>query len=108
MQTWETDLLTELERLGEEEVRAKQLRTEFGSIDSPRYQVVDNWLCSKRDARSEVRAKEALSISREANLLSRDALSTSRRANTIAIIAMILSVIATISAAVIGLFMKKT
>lgn len=91
MQTWEADLLAELERLGEEDLRAKQLRTEFGAIDSPRYQFVENWLRSKRDAREEARRAEALSIAREANCIARSA-------RAIAVIAAVAAIVAAIAA----------
>lgn len=86
---WEDDLLAELERLGEQEVRKRQLRTEFGNIGSPRYLVVDAWLRSKEDARKseaesrkELREEMSLSISRKA-------LRVSWLATSIAIMAII-------------------
>src|SRR5439155_2500461 len=73
--------LQELESLGEEEVRRRLPSGDYGDVGTPMREVVNEWLAFKEsereaaaEARSEARAAEALSISREANLLSRKAL----------------------------------
>jgi hypothetical protein len=87
MESWETSLLAELERLGEAEVQNRLQRGQFGQIGSDRYSFIQEWLRSKRDARSDQRADRALSIA--------------RRANIVAVIAMILSAATAIGVAVI-------
>jgi hypothetical protein len=87
MQSWETDFLLEFEKLGEEEVRLRLQKGQYGAIGSERYLFTEAWLRAKRDTRGEQRADRALSIA--------------RRANIIAVIAMILSAATAISVAII-------
>jgi hypothetical protein len=87
--SWEGDLLAELERIGEQEVRNRHLRVMYGNIGSPRYLLVQGWLRSKEDARksdadSRRESRDEMSVS-----ISRKALRTSWAATIIATIAMI-------------------
>jgi phage terminase Nu1 subunit (DNA packaging protein) len=120
----ETDLVTELERIGEAEVRTRLARGAFGLVGSSRSRAVKVWLNLKESERRAARETKALSISEEAHLtarkadaaaakavsnsrdavsISRLAISNSRRANVIAIIAMASSVVAIITAAIIAI-----
>ena len=119
----DNDLVTELERIGEADVRARLARGEFGMVGSSKSRVVNAWLNIKESERSAVRETQALSISEEvlstarradaaaaaavsesgeAISIGRLAVSVSRRANVIAIVAMICSLIAVITAAIIA------
>jgi hypothetical protein len=123
MVSLENDLVTELERIGEADVRTRLARGEFGMVGSSKSRVVNAWLNIKESERSAVRETQALSISEEvlstarradaaaaaavsesgeAISIGRLAVSVSRRANVIAIVAMICSLIAVITAAIIA------
>lgn len=123
MVSLENDLVTELERIGEADVRARLARGEFGMVGSSKSRVVNAWLNIKESERSAVRETQALSISEEALSTARRAdaaaaaavsesgeaisigrlaVSVSRRANVIAIVAMICSLIAVITVAIIA------
>jgi hypothetical protein len=125
MVSLENDLVTELERIGEADVRARLARGEFGMVGSSKSRVVNAWLNIKESERSAVRETQALSISEEvlstarradaaaaaavsesgeAISIGRLAVSVSRRANVIAIVAMICSLIAVITAAIIATY----
>jgi hypothetical protein len=118
----ESDLVMELERIGEAEVRARLARGEFGMVGSSKSRVVNAWLNTKESQRSIVRESKALSISEEAlstahqasgaaaaavseageaMAIGRLAVSVSRRANITAMVAMICSLIALITAVII-------
>jgi hypothetical protein len=90
-------------RLRYDEGRFGELRT-FASAEIA---ARDTESEESRFARSEAREDRAIAIADEANSIARNALSSSRRANTIATIAMVLSVAATIIAAVIGVKFAK-
>ena len=96
MPSWEEQMVEILDGLGEAEARDKFIKGEFGTPGSSKSLVVERWLNEKDSARRSAREDETLRIARQA-------LSNSRRANTIAIIAMILSAIVAIMAAIIGL-----
>jgi hypothetical protein len=121
----ENDLVTELERIGEADVRARLARGEFGLIGSSKSRVVKAWLNVKESERRAARETKALSISEAALSTARQAdaaaaaavsesgeaisigqlaVSLSRRANVIAIVAMICSLIAVITAAIIATY----
>ncbi|MPZ78253.1 MAG: hypothetical protein GEU77_17215 [Deltaproteobacteria bacterium] len=111
MASWETDLVMELDRIGEAEVRTRLARGDFGMLGSTKSRAVNKWLASKESERLTAKETRALSISEEATSIAHkahsiaaEALSHSRRANVIAMIAMICSVIAVISAAIIGFY----
>jgi hypothetical protein len=125
MAAWEPDLVTELERIGEADVRARLARGEFGMVGSSKSRAVQAWLNSKESERRVARENKALSISEEAHSIarkvesitaetlanSRDAMSisrlaeaNSRRANAIAIIAMACSVMAILAAVIVALY----
>jgi hypothetical protein len=118
----ENDLVTELEKIGEADVRARLARGEFGLVGSSKSRVVNAWLNTKESERRAGRETKALSISEQALSIARQAdktasaalsesaeaisngrlaVSLSRRANVIAIVAMICSVMAVIAAAII-------
>ena len=126
MTFWANDLVIELERIGEAEVRNRLARGEFGMVGSSKSTAVKAWLNSKESERRAAReskalsnseeaystartaaaaAAEALSNSREAMTHSRLAAANSRRANVIAIVAMACSIVAVITA-VITVFFK--
>jgi hypothetical protein len=121
----ENDLVKELERIGEADVRARLGRGEFGLVGSSKSKVVKAWLNVKESERSAARETKTLSISEEALSTARRAeaaaaaavsesgeaisigrlaVSLSRRANVIAIVAMICSLIAVITAAIIATY----
>jgi hypothetical protein len=125
MAPWETDLVKELERIGEAEVRTRLARGEFGMVGSSKSRAVEAWLnlkVSERRAaretkalstseeahstalRADAAAAEAVSHSREAMSSSRLAASLSRRANVIAMIAMTCSLVATIIAVIVAVY----
>jgi hypothetical protein len=125
MAPWETDLVKELERIGEAEVRARLARGEFGMVGSSKSRAVEAWLNLKESERRAARetkalstseeahstarradaaAAEAVSHSREAMSNSRLAASLSRRANVIAMIAMTCSIVATIIAVIVAVY----
>lgn len=101
------EVVRQLESLGESEVRKRLPLGEFGDVGSELRLVVDTWQLASQessrkvalDARSEARADESLSISREAISVARRALVNSRLANIIAISAIIFSGITAIVAA---------
>src|SRR5262249_28389224 len=90
MQSWETNLLVEFEKLGEEEVRLRLQKGQYGAIGSERYLFTEAWLRAKRDTRGQQRADRTLS--------------NARRADIIAVIAMILSAATAISVAIMRRF----
>jgi hypothetical protein len=125
MTSWENKLVTYLEKIGEEEVRTRLARGEFGMIGSSKSTAVKAWLnskeCERRDARESkalanaeqaysiareaaAAATEATSDSREAITLSRLAATNSRRANVIAIVAIICSILAVMTAIITVIF----
>jgi hypothetical protein len=125
MTSWENDLVTELERIGEAEVRNRLARGEFGMVGSSKSTAVKAWLNSKESVRRAGRetkalsnseeaystartaataAAEAVSHSREAMTLSRLAAANSRRANVIAIVAMVCSILAVMTAVIMAIY----
>ena len=121
----ENDLVTELERIGEADVRARLARGEFGMVGSSKSRAVNDWLSLKDSERNSAKETKALAISEEALSTARQAdakaaeavsrsdeaisigrlaVSVSRRANIIAIVAMICSLIAVITAAIIATY----
>ncbi len=125
MTSWENDLVTELERIGEAEVRNRLARGEFGMVGSSKSTAVKAWLNSKESERHAGRetkalsnseeaystartavaaAAEAVSHSREAMTLSRLAATISRRANVIAIVAMVCSILAVMTAVIMAIY----
>jgi hypothetical protein len=125
MTLWANDLVTELERIGEAEVRNRLARGEFGMVGSSKSTAVKAWLNSKESERRAAResktlsnseeaystacsaaaaAAEAISNSREAMTHSRLAAADSRRANVIAIVAMVCSIVAIITAVITVIF----
>ena len=124
MTFWGNDLVTELERIGEAEVRTRLSRGEFGMVGSSQSTAVKAWLNSKESERraawetkglvnseeafstartAAAAAAEAISRSREAMTLSRLAAANSRRANVIAIVAMVCSIVAVMTAIIIAI-----
>lgn len=86
----------ELDALGEEEVLLRhRVEKRWGVPPFERAELVDLWLKSKDDAR-------ALEASMRRDAREEETLLIARRANNIAISAMILATLATISAAIIG------
>jgi uncharacterized protein (DUF1697 family) len=125
MTSWENDLLTELETMGEADVRTRLARGEFGMVASSKSTAVKAWLNSKEFERRAARetkalsnseeayciartaaaaAAEAVSHSREAMTLSRLAAANSRRANVIAIVALVCSILAVMSVVIIAIY----
>jgi hypothetical protein len=124
MTPWGNDLVTELERIGEAEVRTRLARGEFGMVGSSKSTAVKAWLNSKESERraawetkglasseeafstartATAAAAEAISCAREAVTLGRLAAANSRRANVIAIVAMVCSIVAVVSAIIIAI-----
>jgi hypothetical protein len=125
MTFWGNDLVTELERIGEAEVRTRLACGEFGMVGSSKSTAVKAWLNSKESERRAAQetkalsnseeaysmartaaaaAVEAMSNSREALTLSRLATANSHRANIIAIVAMVCSIAAVITAVIIAIY----
>jgi hypothetical protein len=125
MTSWGNDLVTELERIGEAEVRTRLARGEFGMVGSSKSTAVEAWLNFKQSERRAAReskalsdadqaystaqaaataAAEAISNSREAITLSRLAAANSHRANVIAIVAMGCSIVAVLTALITVIF----
>jgi hypothetical protein len=125
MTSWENDLLTELETIGEADVRTRLARGEFGMVGSSKSTAVKAWLNSRESERRAARetralsnseeaystahtaaaaAAEAVSRSREAMTLSRLAATNSRRANVIAIVALVCSILAVMSVLIIAIY----
>jgi hypothetical protein len=121
----ENDLLTELETIGEAEVRTRLARGEFGMVGSCKSTAVKAWLNSKESERRAARetkalstseeaystahtaaaaAAEAVSRSREAMTLSRLAAANSRRANVIALVALVCSILAVMSVVISAIY----
>ena len=117
--------MTELEKIGEAEVRSRLARGEFGMVGSSKSTAVRAWLNSKEVERCATResktllnaeeaystarkaaavAAEATSYSREAMTLSRLAAANSRRTNVIAIVAMVCSILAVMTAVITAIF----
>lgn len=82
------DLTKDLEKRGEETVRAQLMRGDYGlpGTGNATYEHVREWLSSKESERSEARAEENLSISRRALLISKWAI-------VLAITAIVLTII---------------
>lgn len=78
------NLIDELEKLGEPEVRKRLTNAVYGSERNPNYLSVQAWLRSKERASEEVCNEENLSISRKALEISEDANSIAKDANRIA------------------------
>ena len=125
MTSWENDLVTELERIGEAEVRTRLACGEFGMVGSSKSTTVKAWLNSKESERRAAQetkalsnseeaysmaraaaaaAAEAMSNSREALTLSRLATANSHRANIITIVAIVCSIAAVITAVIIAIY----
>ena len=119
------DLVIELERIGEAEVRDRLARGDFGMVGSSKSTAVKAWLDSKESERWSARetkalsnseeaystacsaaaaAAEALSESREAMTHSQLAAANSRRAIVIAIVATACSIVAVITAVITVFF----
>ena len=119
------ELVMELEKIGEAEVRLRLARGEFGMVGSSTSTAVKAWLNSKEVERYAAReskallnveeayftarkaaaaAAEATSDSREAMTLSRLAAANSRRANVIALVAMGCSILAVMTAVITAIF----
>lgn len=81
-----SDLIKDLEQLGEKTVQTKCLNGDYGhpGTGNITYEHVKEWLSSKESERAAVQAEESLSNSREA-------LRISRRAIGIAVVSMLLS-----------------
>jgi hypothetical protein len=125
MASLDRDLITELEKMGEADVRARLSRGEFGLLGSSKSRAVNAWLNNKESERKAARETKALSMSEEALLIARRAdkaasaavsqsgeamsvgrlaVTASHRANVIAIFAMICSFLAVIAAAVMAIY----
>ena len=125
MTSLDNDLVRELERLGEAEVRTRLSRGEFGMVGSSKSTAVKAWLNSRdserraaleskalsnaEEAYSTARtaaaaASEAVLNSREAMTLGRLSAASSHRANVIAVIAMICSAVAVMIAVIIAIY----
>jgi ferric-dicitrate binding protein FerR (iron transport regulator) len=125
MTSGENELLRELEKIGEAEVRSRLARGEFGMVGSSKSTAVKAWLNSKEVERYAAReskalwnaeeaystarkaaaaAAEATSDSREAMTLSRLAAANSRRANVIALVALGCSILAIMAAVITAIF----
>jgi hypothetical protein len=125
MNSWEKELIRELEKIGEAEVRARLARGAFGMVGSSKSTAVKSWLNSKEAERCAARerkallnaeeaystarkaaaaADEATSDSRKAMTLSRLAAANSHRANVIAIVAMVCSILGVMTAVITAIF----
>jgi len=121
----DTDLVRELEKIGEAEVRTRLSRGEFGMVGSSKSTIVKAWLNSKESERraaleskalanaeeaystartAAAAASEAVFNSREAMTLARLSAASSRRANVIAIVATICSAVALMIALIIAIY----
>ena len=121
----DTDLVRELEKIGEAEVRTRLSRGEFGMVGSSKSTAIKAWLNSKESERraaleskalsnaeeaysaartAAAAASEAVFNSREAMTLARLSAASSRRANVIAIVAMICSAVALMIALIIAIY----
>jgi hypothetical protein len=87
--SWQDDLLADLDRRGEDNVRPSWIKGDFGQVGSERYSFVERWLRSRADTRKEQREDMSLSISRKA-------LFNSRVATIIASIAMMVAALDTV------------
>jgi len=125
MTSLDKDLVRELERIGEAEVRKRLLRGDFGMVGSSKSTAVEAWLnfreserraaleskalANAEEAYSTARtaaaaASEAVVNSREAMTLSRLSAASSHRANVIAILAMVCSAVAVMIALIIAIY----
>jgi hypothetical protein len=125
MTSLDNDLVRELEKIGEAEVRARLLRGEFGMVGSSKSTAVKAWLSSRESERraaleskalsnaeeaysaartAAAAASEAVFNSREAMTLGRLSAASSHRANVIAIVAMICSAAAGVIALIIAIY----
>ena len=66
MTSWGNDLVTELERIGEAEVRTRLARGEFGMVGSSKSTAVKAWLNSKESERRAAWETKGLANSEEA------------------------------------------
>jgi hypothetical protein len=125
MTSLDNDLVRELEKIGEAEVRARLLRGEFGMVGSSKSTAVKAWLSSRESERraaleskalsnaeeaysaartAAAAASEAVFNSREAMTLGRLSAASSHRANVIAIVAMFCSAAAVVIALIIAIY----
>jgi hypothetical protein len=125
MTSLDNDLVRELEKIGEAEVRARLSRGEFGMVGSSKSTAVKAWLSSRESERraaleskalsnaeeaysaartAAAAASEAVFNSREAMTLGRLSAASSHRANVIAIVAMICSAAAVVIALIIAIY----
>jgi hypothetical protein len=111
MEQWELELAGRLEQLGEEDVRSRLNRGEYGLVGSNQFAAVVKWLDSKElerrlagEAKVVAAAEAAHSVSREARALASEACREARRAHAIATIALMLSAAIAIAATIIALF----
>jgi hypothetical protein len=84
------ELLKTLEELGEETIRLKQGKHEWGGPGTSGYSFVSEWLRKKDEERVDAKYSEMLRLA--------------RRANTIAMIALIIAIVSIISSIVIAIF----
>ena len=125
MTSLDNDLVRELEKIGEAQVRTRLSRGEFGMVGSSKSTAVKAWLNSRESERraaleskalsnaeeaystartAHAAASEALFNSREAMTLGRLSAASSHRANVIAIVAMICSAVAVVIALIIAIY----
>ena len=91
------DLIAKLEELGENAVRARLARGEYGSKGLERT-MVDDWLHMKAQARGEEVMREQIDIARSAADAALDAAKEARIANKIAKAAIAIAIISAIIA----------
>ena len=105
-QSHDDRILESLQSLGEQEVRSRFMKGQYGAPGARNHSFVSVWLDGLASARAEKSTGEQLALSRSADSSAKEALRIARRANTIAIIAAIAAVAAAI-AAIIALFLGK-
>ena len=104
--SYDDKILASLETLGEQEVRLRFMKGQYGAPGARNHSFVSVWLDALESARGEKLARESNNLARSADASAKEALRIARRANTIATIAAIAAVIAAI-ATIIALFLGK-
>ncbi|GAB6271645.1 hypothetical protein KN63_04680 [Smithella sp. F21] len=119
------NLIDELEKLGEQEVRKRLANNVYGDHRNPNNSSVQTWLRSKEVEGEEARSEEAITVAREANDLAcvsnsialeakelarseaASAATSARWAKIAAVIAAIAAIISTATTIIIALYIKN-
>lgn len=97
-----------IEATGEEQVRKNLAQGIYGNPGDPRSKapLVQNWLDKKDSQREEVKVKEELNISKEANRIAKESNEIARSAKNASWLAIAISIVSIIISTLIVIFRR--